>query len=378
MSNYLITLKLNYLQSEIDLLKAVDGLTNPLTGDIDGDGHSITNINDILSDGMLETGSIRATTDIQSLTGTISGPIISGNTIEGGDITATGTVSGTIVSGGTVHGGNITASNTITSTGTVTGNNLIAVTTVSSKNILFQNTTGLESTTISQDATPNLYITATNAQGVRGYLTDTYYNTSTSSGYVYNVNFEAVYPVPDQLAKLYTLSNAYFSFPVGGYSTSFITAATILRIPLTTGLPVANPVQTFNSITFSFQSLTMPLTQYNGADCNAIFYISAFPNLNTGGLQDTPTVLSGSYFAITSYPSTNNITFGPSQWTTTYSDTQNLEALATKSLWITMAIDSGAANPPLRLDISNFTLTGAEYTLNQNRVRPLVSAILPN
>jgi hypothetical protein len=119
MSNYLITLKLNYLQSEIDLLKSVNGLTNPLSEDLNGGGHSITDINDILSDGEIASGSIRTTGDIQSLTGTVSGS----------SVTATGTVSGSSVT----SSGNITASH-----GTVAGLSLSALTEVSTKNILFQ------------------------------------------------------------------------------------------------------------------------------------------------------------------------------------------------------------------------------------------------
>ena len=50
MSGYLLQQRINFLQSEIDLLKAVDGLTNPLAEDLDANGKNITNAAIIISD----------------------------------------------------------------------------------------------------------------------------------------------------------------------------------------------------------------------------------------------------------------------------------------------------------------------------------------
>ena len=46
MSNFLINIRLNNLQAEIDLLKSVNGLTNPLTPgeDLNANSNNIVNV----------------------------------------------------------------------------------------------------------------------------------------------------------------------------------------------------------------------------------------------------------------------------------------------------------------------------------------------
>ena len=360
MSNYLITLKLNYLQSEIDLLKAVDGLTNPLTGDIDGNGHSITNINDILSDGMFETGSIRATTDIQSLTGTISGPIISGNTIEGGDITASGTVSGTVISGASVHGGHITASNTITATGSVTGANVNATTLVSTQNILFQNIPTKKSITLSQSTDPVLYLTNT-GDTTRGYLNDNYYNPPLSTGSINDITL--VIPsggLPPRI-KQYPLNSGAVSFNVAGQGMFYGQwGATILEIP------VAATTYVYNNIILQFNSLTMQMNWFDPT-CNALFYISAW--FNPSDPQSSPTVIAAYYKHITQ--GINFITLGSTIFQTAYSDTQ-----FKNNLYLTMVTDS-IISQSFDSTLLAFDLKGASYTIQQSPIRPPITANFP-
>ena len=360
MSNYLITLKLNYLQSEIDLLKAVDGLTNPLTGDIDGNGHSITNINDILSDGMFETGSIRATTDIQSLTGTISGPIISGDTIEGGDITASGTVSGAIVSGGSVHGGNITASNTITATGSVTGANVNATTLVSTKNILFQNIPTKDSITINQSTDPVLYLTNTSST-TPGYLNDNYYNPPLSTGSINDITLVIPSGGLPPRVKQYRLGTGDFSFNVAGQG--FVTCAwgaSLLEIPL------PQKTYVYNNILLQFNTLTMQIN-FGDPPCNALFCISSW--FNPSDLQSQPTVIAASYKRLNQ--GNNFISFGSTLLQTSYSDNQ-----FHNNLYLTIATDSNIAFSN-DTTILAFALKGSSYTVQQSPIRPPTTANLP-
>ena len=360
MSNYLITLKLNYLQSEIDLLKAVDGLTNPLTGDIDGNGHSITNINDILSDGMFETGSIRATTDIQSVTGTISGPIISGDTIEGGDITASGTVSGAIVSGGSVHGGNITASNTITATGSVTGANVNATTLVSTKNILFQNIPTKDSITINQSTDPVLYLTNTSST-TPGYLNDNYYNPPLSTGSINDITLVIPSGGLPPRVKQYRLGTGDFSFNVAGQG--FVTCAwgaSLLEIPL------PQKTYVYNNILLQFNTLTMQIN-FGDPPCNALFCISSW--FNPSDLQSQPTVIAASYKRLNQ--GNNFISFGSTLLQTSYSDNQ-----FHNNLYLTIATDSNIAFSN-DTTILAFALKGSSYTVQQSPIRPPTTANLP-
>lgn len=64
MSNFLVNVRLNNLQTEIDLLKAVDGLTNPLSGPLNADSNNITSVGSLGCDS-LDAATIIATGSIE-------------------------------------------------------------------------------------------------------------------------------------------------------------------------------------------------------------------------------------------------------------------------------------------------------------------------
>ena len=114
MSGYLLQQRLNFLQSEIDLLKAVDGLTNPLAEDLDANGKNITNVLAITGDTAdFETG-VRATSFTQYTGGfnqvSISGGGINCLTVNTDNLASNGTSPIQIQTGATCQQG-VTAKN---------------------------------------------------------------------------------------------------------------------------------------------------------------------------------------------------------------------------------------------------------------------------
>lgn len=93
MSNYLITLKLNELQTQVNTLKEVDGLTNPLVPEVNFDANS----NDIINVGIMSCAEINAagTITCEALdASTLQIPIINTGTLTAGTVVSTGGVSG--------------------------------------------------------------------------------------------------------------------------------------------------------------------------------------------------------------------------------------------------------------------------------------------
>jgi hypothetical protein len=78
MSNFLINVRLNNLQSEIDLLKSVDGLTNPLVPGVNLDANS----NNIVNVGSLTGESVGANTLFADTSITTDGTITAGSELD--------------------------------------------------------------------------------------------------------------------------------------------------------------------------------------------------------------------------------------------------------------------------------------------------------
>ena len=90
MANYLINLRLNNLQAEIDLLKSVDGLTNPLVPDVplDANNNNIINVNELSCTAISGVTMTAGAGGFESSTGNL--------TLNNGDITvSTGKISTT-------------------------------------------------------------------------------------------------------------------------------------------------------------------------------------------------------------------------------------------------------------------------------------------
>lgn len=195
MANYLINLRLNNLQAEIDLLKSVDGLTNPLVPDVplDANNNNIINVNELSGTAISGVTMTAGAGGFESSTG--------GLTLNTGDITvSTGKIlTTTLESPGPLININ---SNVVAPDNDLLFENVIGTSTVKSSNLTVVDpdaTFNTDRITLTNDSfgDPNrsgecsfltLGVYNQNITGPLSTVLDTFYQAPAKSGIISNYN----------------------------------------------------------------------------------------------------------------------------------------------------------------------------------------------